>query len=150
MNNCKICNSELTKTEQIFRARMKSVDGNPVADRVKYKAWCAHCHIYLGKTIQGREESEWETSHVQHNELKHELSANELIELQLEIEQAAKQDDIFDTEERWNEFISMKKETDKLYSYIQGDSSSQIKGYVIKRDAFLISFFVHEIEDNVA
>lgn len=126
-----------------MRARMKNA-----ADRVIYRAWCPNCEIYLRKTTQGRNEGKWETSHVKHDELQSELSHQEFLELTLNVEESALLDDTFQTEKRWNEFISMKKEDDKVYSYIQGNSTTRIKGYVIKRDSFIIGFFVHNIETS--
>ncbi len=143
MNTCKICHSELTNIKQVLRAKMKRINGKSVPNRIIYKAWCIKCEIYLRKTVHGRPNGEWETSHIKHNQLIHELTDHELSELKLEIEQNAKLDITFRTEKRWNEFISMKKENDKLYGYMQGDSLDSIKGYVIKRGSFLIGFYVH-------
>lgn len=148
MNNCKICDSELINKEQVLRARMKNVNGKPVGDRVVYKAWCSNCEIYLRKTVRGGQGDDWKTSHVQLDELDRELSEAEIHKLKAEIEQKTEKKDIFKRKKKWKEFISMMKESDKLYRYIQHDSPYLIKGYVIKRKSFLIGFFVHEIKNN--
>ena len=150
MDKCKICDSELINKEQVLRARMKDNDGRPLADQVIYKAWCPNCEIYLRKTTQGNQGSDWETSHIKQNELKNEISEIDLQKLKSEIESKPELEDTFQTKKRWNEFISMIKKTDKLYSYIQNDSTHTIEGYVIKRNSFLISFFVYEIKNNIA
>ena len=150
MNNCKICDSELLNKEQVLRARMKNIDGKPLADKIVYKAWCPNCEIYLRKTTQGHQNGDQETSHIKQSQLYNELSENELHKLKSDIENKPEKNDTYHIKERWDEFISMKKKNDKIYSYVQDDSTDQIRGYVIKRKSFLISFFVYKIKNNVA
>lgn len=145
MDICNICHSELINKKLLVRARMKKVDGKPVADRLKYEAWCPSCEIYLRKTVRGRYESDWKSSHIAINELKEKVSKEEILQLKLKIEQTPDLENFSRRKENWVTFISMKKEDDSLYHYIQEDTSCIIKGYVIKRGTFLIGFFVSEI-----
>lgn len=147
-NHCTICNSELNNIEQVLKARMKPVNGNRVANRVIYKAWCPNCEIFLRKRLPSKKEPQWETSPIKVHELQDELSDKELQTLKSEMEQVSSKDGVPNSKKKWNELISMKKESDKIFSYVQGDASHLIKGYVIKRGVYLIGFFVHEIVDT--
>lgn len=148
MDICNICQSELINKKLLVRARMKKVDGKPVADRVKYEAWCPSCEVYLRKTVQGRSESDWKSSHISIDELKEKVSENEILQLKLEIKQIPDLESLSRRKENWVTFISMKKDDDDLYHYIQEGTSSKIKGYVIKRGTFLIGSFVSEITNK--
>ena len=148
MDLCVICNSQLINKEQALRARMKNKDDKPVADRIVYKAWCPKCEIHLRKSNQGHEEGNWVTSDVKESELICEISNNEFLNIKSEIENYIKTDKGRIRQEKWNEFISVKKENDKIYTYCQNDNLHNIMGYVIKRGFNFISQFITEINRN--
>lgn len=148
MDLCVICNCQLINKEQTLRARMRNKDGKPVADRIVYKAWCPNCEIYLRKSTLGHKAGFWVTSDVREFELICEIPNNEFLNIKTEIEKYIKTDKGRIRQEKWNEFISVKKENDYIYSYSQNDNLHTIKGYVIKRGIHFISQFISEINLN--
>jgi len=149
MNTCQICNSELTNIKQTFRARMRDKNNKPSGNRYRYQAWCSKCSIFLTKNVSGKKVGRWVTSHVTVDNLDKELTEKELIALSKEIQKKENEDPIFRKKEKWDTFISMKKTTDKLYKYIRKDNTNTVYGLVIKRDSFLIGFYVLDTNSNL-
>ncbi len=151
MDICIICNSQLEEKEIILRARMRNKDGKPQADRITYKARCPNCEIYLRKHNQGKTEGHWGISNIKERDLKAELSESEFLKLKITVEK--KLEEIIDhymfKREKWIEFITIKKQNDKVYEFSQYDGDYIINGYVIKRDNYFISEYITEIKKNV-
>lgn len=135
MNTCQICNSELTNIKLVFRATMKSAPRN----RSRYQAWCPSCSIYLTKTY-----NEWITSPITSDQLEEEISESDLNTIQDQIIIQDQEDPVFNKLTKWKTFYSMKQTEDKIFKYTRKIESGNITGLVIKRDEFLIGFFVYD------
>jgi len=148
MDTCTICNSGLVNKTIIRRTSMRTADGRRAGGRVTYEAWCPNCEIHLRRKLPDTDKMGWQASPIKLSDLDQEISNEQLALLKLDFEKEVDGDkeDIFRTRERWEHFISMKKNSDQLYSYsTQGNSA---KGYVIKRDIHLIGFFIAHIEND--
>ena len=131
MKNCTICKSELINERVQFRAKSYNEVGKPEGDIVIYEAWCPSCEINLTKKITGKNNGIWKSSTVEQENIEIEVS-NEMIEtLKKTINNLDESNDhFFLTKALWNEFINMRKEGDKIYSF----RNSKEKGFVIVRE----------------
>ncbi|MCF2934163.1 hypothetical protein [Tenacibaculum sp. Cn5-34] len=124
-----------------FRATIKT--GGHI---YSYKGWCSKCEIWLTKKVKKGEESNWKTSIINSSKLDRELNENEVHLLYKLISEnndspLGKDKDI----ELWNEFISMKKQTDKIFECKTKLIGNEFKcrTFVLKRNSFLIgNFFI--------
>ncbi|UUC44746.1 hypothetical protein [Flavobacterium cerinum] len=150
MDICIICNYQLEEKQIIRRARMRDKDGKPQADRITYKARCPSCEIYLRKQDHGKTEGHWGISNIKESDLKFELSENEFLTLKSTVEKKLEKisDDYRFEREKWAEFITIKKQNDKIYAFSQCEGDYIINGYVIKRDNYFISEYTDEIKKN--
>lgn len=148
MDNCIICKSHLINKKQTARARMRDVNGKPLADWISYKAWCPKCEIYLRKTKQGKTEGYWIISVVKESDKIAEICESDFLKIKYNIEKELEiiDDKFMYKRERWIEFITIKKQNDKIYEFSQIDNDYTIRGYTIKRDNYFIGDYITAIK----
>ena len=144
---CDICATSLTDIRVIRRGSLKRTPERPLGGGMSLsEAWCPNCEIFLTKKTFNGEVEDWKSSYISHDELVSEVSNHQQSKLEEDVLFIDSNEKHSTAKERWDKFISMKKETDKLFQYLRKDQHLTITGYVIKRANHLIGFYIHNID----